>query len=657
MKKIILIFALIILLTGFSSAYECYQEYANRSTACGGLSNGSYNYDTGAAWVDVNNIYDGDWSTFGHGNYGTGDIMFVNYTKPTNAISAILQFKTNAHFINNSIPQSCFNGYTDKIVIEYFSGGNLAIECHTSATTKTGLIGSTGGSEWYEEAIIWEISEYPLFYNTTAYETSLQQFTIFINDSGSVSSAYLNYSGTLTSASVLNLAGTSTITANKYIPANTGVKNISFIVNYQNGSTYNSVIFNQEVLPISFGLCNSSLNTKYLNITFTNETTSLQRVGAALSASIYYSLSDLGQVNKSYSMVNSTEYKEYDFCFGMINGTLDTYGQLQYHNSESITRSYTLETTLTNIQSKLNLFLLPTSSGIYSRYKVVTTTGTVISGVLATVKRTIAGTEYSVGTGVTDSAGQVVFFLNPDATYDYTFTKTGYATNSFSLNPNSVETYTITLSGSATVYNYTKIGNNLSYSIIPTGSNLTNNSNIGFAFTVSGTDISFISMNITNLSGTQLYYGTLSGAGTVSQTVNIGNNTEIIGYFKIIADGETFAINKKWIVYNVYVGDYSLFKQLNLFNDYNFSPIFRVLIILAVFLIVGIMLSGDKPFEDNSPQLVVYMLLVWAFSIVGWLNTGITQGSNILSESANQYGIAILTTVAGMALIFRREWS
>jgi hypothetical protein len=656
MKKLFVMFILIIFMTGFSSAYQCYQEYANRTSSCGGLATGSYNYNP-VEFTNPNNMFDGNWGSFGVGNPGA-PILRINYTKPAYAVGAIFMYKTNLDFINSTIPANCFSGISDRIVLNFAVGNNIDASCFDTESTNNGfIIGSPGATDFYEDGIFWEISPYPLFWNSSVYETTLQQFIIFINDSASVSSAYLNYSGTLTTASVLNLAGTSTITANKYISSSdVGSNNISFIVNFMNGSTYRSVNFTQHVLPISFGLCNATLNTKFLNITFKNETTSVQRVNAALTANIYYSLSDVGQVNKTYSMINSTEYSEYDFCFS-LNQSLDTNAQFQYYNSESLVRSYTLESILTNVQSQLTLFLLPSSSGIYSRYKTITSSGTVIPGVLATVKRTISGTVYTIGTGLTDSAGQVVFFLNPDATYDYTFSKEGFSSSSFSLNPNSLETYTITLGGGVSTYNYTKIGNNLSYSIVPSQSNLSNASNVGFIFTVSGTNITFISMNITNISGSQLFYGTLASQGSVSQTVHIGNNTDIIGYFKIIAGGETFTVNKKWTVYNVFVGDYSIYKQLTLFNDYDFSPIFRILIMLAVFLLVGVMLSSDKPFEDNASQITVYILLVWAFSIVGWMNTGIAAGSNILSQSANQYGIALLTTVAGVAIIFRREWS
>jgi hypothetical protein len=312
---------------------------------------------------------------------------------------------------------------------------------------------------------------------------------------------------------------------------------------------------------------------------------------------------------------------------------------------------------MSNTTTKLSLYLLPTTAGIYSRYKTVTSGGNTIAGVNAVIRRIISGTVYTIGTGITDSSGQVIFFLNPDATYSYEFSKSGYATTSFSLNPNSIETYTVTMGGGVSTYNYTALGNNLSYTITPSADNITNNTAITFIFTVGGNNISLITMNLTNASGFQLYFGSNAGIGTISQSVNTGNNSEINGYFTISSGTETLVLTKKWVVYESFVGDYSLFKQLNIFKDYEFSKIFQILIMIATFITLGILLASDKPFEDNSSQLTVFILLTWAFSIVGWLNTGIAPGSNALSQFSDQYGIAILTTILGVSIIFRREWT
>jgi len=66
---------------------NCYQETANISTTCGGLNTGTYTYE--------NDGYNGN--------------IYINYTKPAGATSAISYFKSFTTNGNYSIPESCFN--------------------------------------------------------------------------------------------------------------------------------------------------------------------------------------------------------------------------------------------------------------------------------------------------------------------------------------------------------------------------------------------------------------------------------------------------------------------------------------------------------------------------------------------------------------------
>ena len=70
-------------------------------------------------------------------------------------------------------------------------------------------------------------------------------------------------------------------------------------------------------------------------------------------------------------------------------------------------------------------------------------------------------------------------------------------------------------------------------------------------------------------------------------------------------------------------------------------------------------MSQKEIVETSESKIAVTLLLVWAFSIVGWLDTGLAtsttnSGINRLAEFSNQYGIAILSTGATMFFIMRR---
>lgn len=82
-------------LADHGTSYSCYQETANVSTSCGGLSTGTYFYDT---------------------NY-----LYINYSKPPVAGNATWQVKHgNISAYNVSITQSCFD-YSNPIQLRFYS--------------------------------------------------------------------------------------------------------------------------------------------------------------------------------------------------------------------------------------------------------------------------------------------------------------------------------------------------------------------------------------------------------------------------------------------------------------------------------------------------------------------------------------------------------
>jgi hypothetical protein len=92
----------------------CYQETADASTSCGGLDTGSYGFG-GDSWVDETQLYDGDWDTNSSvgGMFGGTAYMYINYTKPSNALnSSLWQVKkdigSSVVESNYSIPSDCF---------------------------------------------------------------------------------------------------------------------------------------------------------------------------------------------------------------------------------------------------------------------------------------------------------------------------------------------------------------------------------------------------------------------------------------------------------------------------------------------------------------------------------------------------------------------
>ncbi|MGV8161935.1 MAG: LamG-like jellyroll fold domain-containing protein [Candidatus Nanoarchaeia archaeon] len=96
----------------------CYQETANVSTSCGGLSTGSYNSD--GDWIYPEYIYDGNWTTYAFLISEVVSNVYVNYTKPSGALntSAIKARNMYGIYVNLTIPDRCWNYDSSKLVFK-----------------------------------------------------------------------------------------------------------------------------------------------------------------------------------------------------------------------------------------------------------------------------------------------------------------------------------------------------------------------------------------------------------------------------------------------------------------------------------------------------------------------------------------------------------
>ena len=364
----------------------------------------------------------------------------------------------------------------------------------------------------------------------------------------------------------------------------------------------------------------------------------------------------------SAGLSEANENNSFAFCLSPGDEVLSTTISLDYRNSESQQRSFASSlTTLSNSTVDKTLFLLPTVAGIFTKFQTTNSNGDPLSGVLGVISRTIEGVpDVEIVSGSTDSSGFVSFFLNPDVTYGGTFSKTGFPDNVFTFVPTSEIRTVIMGVGTGLIGNGTQLALNTTYEITPRNSTLQNQTDITFGFNVSSTQaVNFISMNISNSSGSQLLFVSDTSAGVITGIAHTGNNTKIIGRY-IISDGvEEISVTRTWIVATDFIGDYSIFKQMTMFTDYGFKDFTRILLVLLAITGVLIFLSTSELLDTSESKVAVGMLLIWAFSIVGWLDTGIVVSSasgniNKLGQFSSQYGIAILSTGAAAFFVLRR---
>lgn len=203
MKKILFLLFIGLMFIGISSAGTyCYQEYANVSTTCGGLATGSYSVG-GAAWTNQNSLYDGNWGNYGvTSNPGVGSQIYINYTKPSSATSAILKFNNNVDKnYSVAIPTSCFNS---TISIKFTSGSEGLLQCFNSSNSYENLITQiSGGNQLFEEGIYWKVTGITTenatigncddFYNSPLINFTFKDELTQTNINGSISNALIEY--------------------------------------------------------------------------------------------------------------------------------------------------------------------------------------------------------------------------------------------------------------------------------------------------------------------------------------------------------------------------------------------------------------------------------------------------------------------------------
>jgi hypothetical protein len=143
----------------------CYQEYAQVPTSCGGLGTGLYRED-GNFTNDTYYFRDGDWLTGGFALNDSYMYYYITYSKPEYAKyntkwQVGYSNGTHNYTTNLTINQSCFDRYSDKILLRVAmrntTSPRLQWQCFNSAWINIST--NTTMTQFYEEAIWWNLSK------------------------------------------------------------------------------------------------------------------------------------------------------------------------------------------------------------------------------------------------------------------------------------------------------------------------------------------------------------------------------------------------------------------------------------------------------------------------------------------------------------------
>jgi hypothetical protein len=460
--------------------------------------------------------------------------------------------------------------------------------------------------------------------NSTTLETASETFAINVSSKfATLVSAKFYYDGEDKGTSTLTGNSTQAIFSNTIdIPTVTtaGSKNFFWeittsldVVN----TTSNTITVNK----LTMAQCNSTLNVPYLNLTFKNETLSEESITATLSNSMQYYLGS-GSANKTLTYINATEQFSYSFCSDQPSKTLNVDYDLTYNNANSQQRIFSEATTLTNNTKNLTLFLLPTSAGIFVTFQVINSAEQPVSGASANVSRN----GVVILSGLTNDAGTITYFLNPDQSYSFDFVKTGVGSFSSAFLPTETS-YTINLGGAVgvgtTPEDYTK---GIVYTINPKNASVGNVSAQVFDFTITSSFWELESFGFILKNSTGGSFGSVTSTSSTGGTVSLTNSTlnltgVTMDFFWVIASNNTNG-SRSWIVINTGDTEHSMvnfFRHLGLYINagiFGIDDFGRALItFIFIFLFTGVM---SLKFGLRSQEAIMGLI----FSLVLFFDVG-----------------------------------
>jgi len=574
----------------------------------------------------------------------------INITYPTDTI--------HYYIINTNLTLnwSVFDLSLDSCWYNY-NGTNISVDCsdnHTninitdySNRNVTFYVNDTLGflSSDYQE---WNYTIFETLktYNSSSFETESETFWINITTNGiTPTSAKLIYNGTSYSADITNTVG-NYYNVSRTIDIPTGIGNKTFFFNFTvSGTEISSSVQTQLINLTNFTYCTTG--TPFINITFKNETILEEDITAAISSTWNYWLGS-GTVSKTLSFSDVSENPNYEFCLIGINKTLGTNVSLLYSNSISQQRNFAGSFTLTNVTTNQTLYLLPTAEGLYITFQVINIAEQPIPNVFSNVTK--AGV--LVGSGTTDDAGTISYFLDPDSSYVFTFFKSGYDIYVTTLTPTQT-TFTITLGAEEVVEedDYTR---GITYSISPGAVSLVNDTNTYFNFTLTSTywDVEEFGFNLTNQDGDLLDSVSAStNGGTVFILQNTTNDTTITMTFFWTIEGNISSGSTFWAVVDSSGAGFGLTTFFTHLTAYLNTEMFGlntnsmiILIYIIIFITTGVM---SFKYGITSPTAISLMIfgLVFLFEVhLGWI-----------PSISNFPILTILFAIVSIALILKGE--
>lgn len=547
--------------------------------------------------------------------------------------------------INNYKWKIVFSNADNKVIINSIGGLNTHLETYTFEIDKQ------------VENIVWHIPS-----TNRSIMTTEDTFDVSLNVTDTYRNRtvfYLYNESDLISNATVNKTGNGTY---QYNYTFTNLNQTTYYINATHTDLYNNSADSITLTIHNFFIDNYTLyNTSTINFTLYDEGNQSLLIGN-IEGTFNYSIGSI--------------YKTYEFDVGGINttsicmfppyATINTDYVLYYDATNYPQRRYYVnDGVLTNATSTLPLYLLHSNEGIYARFRVVDPYNNPISGVGCTMQRTIRGILRTIEQENTDDSGLATFWVNPDKDSLFTFTKTGYETESFTLRPTTSEIYTVTLGGEGEAEELL-YSTGIAYKFSPSGINLNNNTYYNFTFNLTSSYWHITDCILYLKNGSDILIQNSTSYSTSECNIRIEYST---GNLTSITSEAIYELNQsvnktvsvQYSIAYTYVGQFSL---RNFLNDLKalrvagFNDFTRIIIAFIVIFAIVATASSKMGLKEPEPLIILTFVLVVFFSYLGWLTLNYDAIPNLIFMPEGwlqQYIIMIIFLLGAGGYILKRH--
>jgi hypothetical protein len=560
---------------------------------------------------------------------GSEGLSYTNkYKTATHPLGSTQYFSSTGRVFRNISNLASFGGDTQQANIISITTQNITAPSNTTGylyhsfnwtndiywTAQSCDTSGTCEFATQNRTLSYKVFENSRTYNTTAYETAYENYKINVTANSSLTGVNILFNGT---SYPMTNNGSGVWSYSRDLPSTSfGNNSINFTFTHGSQSISPNFLTYQDVQSTIFTLCNGTYTNKFINMTFQDEST-LGRINASLPLAEFEYYLGTGTETKTYQYISTTDTPEYDFCVSP-NRTIYVDPYVQYSSSGYPQRIWNPSvTSYSHLLTSQILYLLSSANGIYVTFQVMTQIGDAISGVFITADREISGSDVRVASGTTDSAGSVTFWLNPDFTHIFNFSKAGYDDYTTLFAPTQTG-YTVVLGEPSRILDNYYQG--VSWNTYPTNSTLFNGTSYDFQFNLTSTyyDVDEYGFVLRLSNGTTIEGDSTGTEGTLlSKTFNVGNLSYIYMDYYWEINGSYINRTQRWLVFNTENTQWSIshfFTRLNSYLAVGFFGIDNFGRYLITFLIL-FMTAGVLSYKYGltSPIQVSFIIFAVVF--------------------------------------------